>query len=73
MSIVTMNMSDYQVERDDSMKAEYDDEVLCVGWNPSLALQQYAYTERNQSATMPLELAAVDVESFLKKMYAYQD
>ena len=72
MSIVTMNMSDYKVERDDSMKAEYDNEVLYVGWNPSLALQQHAYAEKNQPATMPLELAAVDVELFLKKMYAYQ-
>ncbi|TAN80884.1 MAG: hypothetical protein EPN14_05090 [Gallionella sp.] len=72
MSIVTMNMSDYRTERDDSMEAEYDDEVLCVGWNPSLALQQHAYTERGQPAAMPPELTAVDVELFLKKMYAYQ-
>lgn len=72
MSIVTMNMSDYRIERDDLMEAEYGNEVLCVGWNPALALQQHAYTERNRPAAMPVELAAADVDLFLKKMYAYQ-
>ena len=72
MSIVTMNMNDYEVERDDSMAEEYGDEVLCAGWNPSLALQQHTYTERSHPAAMPLDLVAADVDLFLKKMYAYQ-
>lgn len=72
MSIVTMNMSEYKVERDDSIEAEYENEVSYAGWNPSLALQPHIQTERNQPAAMPLDLVAVDVESFLKKMYAYQ-
>ncbi len=72
MSIVTMDMSDYEIEYGDSKAEEYGNEVLCAGWNPSLALQQHTYTERNQPAAMPHELAAVDVELFLKKMYAYQ-
>jgi hypothetical protein len=67
-----MNMSDYEVERVDSMAEEYGDEVLCAGWNPSLALQQHTYTEKDRSVAMPAELATADVESFLKKMYAYQ-
>ncbi|MDO8810695.1 MAG: hypothetical protein Q7J38_01520 [Gallionella sp.] len=72
MSIVTMNMNDYEVERDDLMAEEYGDEVLCAGWNPSLALQQHLYTERNQPVAMPLKLVAADVDQFLKKMYACQ-
>lgn len=72
MSIVTMNMSEYKVERDDAMEAEYGNEVLCAGWNPALALQPHIQTERKQPAAMPLDLVAVDVELFLKKMYAYQ-
>jgi hypothetical protein len=72
MSIVTMNMSQYEVERHDSEASEYGDEVLCAGWNPALGLQQYAYATGKQATAMPHELASVDVESFLKKMYAYQ-
>ena len=83
MSIVTMSMSDYEIERDDSMVARvcpadkahssgtpYGDEVLYAGWNPSLALQ--LQTETKQAAAMPRELATTDVASFLDKMYAYQ-
>ena len=72
MSIVTMNMSQYEIERNDSEITEYGDEALCAGWNPALALQQHAYTTDKQTAAMPLELVTVDVESFLRKMYAYQ-
>jgi len=74
MSIVTMSMSDYEIEPGDSMaaKPQYDDEVLYAGWNPSLALQEPTSTETSQAAAMPRELATVDVESFLSKMYAFQ-
>lgn len=72
MSIVTMNMSDYEIERDSSKMEEYSDEVLCAGWNPSLALQQHTDTERSTTSAMPRELAAVDINIFLKKMYACQ-
>ncbi|MDD5299948.1 MAG: hypothetical protein PHD65_05585 [Gallionella sp.] len=72
MSIVTMNMSDYEIKRDGSKMEEYGDEVLCAGWNPSLALQQHTDTERSQTPAMPRELAAIDINIFLKKMYACQ-
>ena len=83
MSIVTMSMSEYTIEPDDSMAVgqanlshgdgtQYGDEVLYAGWNPSLALQQHIYTETSQIVAMPRELATADVESFLNKMYAYQ-
>lgn len=72
MSIVTMNMSDYQVECDNSMEAEYGNEVLCAGWNPSLALQQHVRTEKTRPTAMPLDLIEADIGLFLKKMYAYQ-
>ena len=78
MSIVTMSMSEYEIERSDSVAEEagqasnpqYGDEVLYAGWNPALTLQPH--TETTQAAAMPRELATVDVESFLDKMYAYQ-
>jgi len=72
MSIVTMSMSEYEIEQDHSIEEDYSDEVLCAGWNPAIALQQHAYTERNQTPAMPPELVAVDIDQFLRKMYAYQ-
>ncbi len=74
MSIVTMSMSDYEIERSDAVaeagNPQYGDEVLYAGWNPALALQQHTGTA--EPAAMPRELATVDAASFLNKMYAYQ-
>jgi len=72
MSITTMSMSDYKIERNDSMEENYSEEVLCAGWNPAIALQQHAYFEQNRTSAIPLELVAVDAEQFLQKMYACQ-
>lgn len=68
MGVLTMNMSGYEVEREDVAESRYGNEVLCAGWVPTLALRE-AEPER---ATMPAELATVDAEVFLRKMYAYQ-
>ena len=69
---IVMNMSSYEVERDNAMEAEYGEEVLCSGWNPAVALacQPYAQTERHLN--MPSSLATADAEAFLQKMYAFQ-
>lgn len=66
---IVMNMSSYEIERDVSIEAEYGDEIACAGWNPAVALacQQSVRTEKRP--TMPAELAKVDVEQFLQKMY----
>jgi len=72
MKIVSMRMSDYKVEADDPATVEYGDEVLCAGWNPCLALQPCAYTEPKRQTSITIDLAGVDAEMFLKKMYAYQ-
>ena len=72
MSIITMNMSDYKIEHDDSMKAECDYEVSGTVGSPALALQEYTETEINRPAPIPQDLVSVDVETFLKRMYAYQ-
>lgn len=71
MSIVTMEMCDYKIE-DTRSATEYDDEVLCAGWNPSLALQPQAHAEGKRRTAMTIDLASVDAEVFLKRMYAYQ-
>ena len=70
---VMMNMSNYEIERD-STENEYDEEVMCAGWNPvvALACQQQQLAPDNKQTAMPADLAMVDTELFLKKMYACQ-
>ena len=70
---VVMNMSSYEIERD-SMEAEYGEEVMYAEWNPAVPLvcQQQMMAQTNRSVLMPVELATVDVESFLQKMYTCQ-
>ena len=70
---VMMNMSNYEIERD-SMEAEYGDEVMCAGWNPAVALvcQKQMVVPTGGQMPMPADLAAVDAESFLQKMYTNQ-
>lgn len=68
MSIVTMNMSSYEIERDeDSSCAE--ELVLSSGWMPALALQPVAEIRRNP---LPPGMAGMDVEALLDRMYAWQ-
>lgn len=68
MATVIMNMSDYTHEVDDT--GTYGDEVLYSGWNPALGLvQQQAVTSGH--AAMPADLAAMDVEQFVRRMYVY--
>lgn len=72
MSIV-MNMSGYEVEREEVSAEEYGDEVMCAGWNPQLALigeRPVAAVDRH--AGFPDAIARVNVDAFLQKMYQFQ-
>ena len=71
---IVMDMSSYEVERDEALEAEYGAEVLYAGWNPALNLscQQYDFAHTDGHAEMPASLAAADAELFLQKMYAFQ-
>jgi len=71
---IVMNMSGYEIERDDAAKIEYGEEVLCSGWNPAVALacQQHSLSVTDRQMTMPSSLATVDAEVFLQRMYAFQ-
>ena len=70
---VVMNMSSYEIERD-LMETEYGEEVMYAGWNPAVAqvCQQQMVAPVNRHVSMSVELAMVDAELFLQKMYAYQ-
>ena len=67
MSTMIMNMSQGNIERDEPVMAEYDDEIMCSGWNPALAMTQIVHEDKHRS--FPAELVGVDLESFLTKMY----
>ncbi|MBI5627203.1 MAG: hypothetical protein HY935_08430 [Nitrosomonadales bacterium] len=68
MGTFNMDMSSYEIERGDQMASGYSDEVLCAGWIPNLVSNQ----PRPEEAAMPVYLAEVNVEVFLRKMYACQ-
>ena len=71
---IVMNMSGYEIERDDAAKIGYGEEVLYSGWNPAVALacQQHTFPSADGQMTMPSSLATVDAEVFLQRMYAFQ-
>lgn len=68
MSIVTMDMSGFEIERNHSVA--YDDEVLCADWNSTPTLQHQTLTREHN--VLPQDMIAVDTEAFLQRMYAYQ-
>jgi hypothetical protein len=72
MSVLTMDMSSYEVQKDDSPATEYDDDILCSGWIPTLALQQSLPQDWENKSSMPEDMVNVDAEIFLRKMYSYQ-
>lgn len=70
---IVMNMSGYEIERKAEAVGEYGDEVMCSGWNPQLALVgDGPVAGMDKHAAFPAEMANVDVDAFLQKMYKFQ-
>ncbi len=71
---IPMEVKEYEAASD-MMMDQYGEESMCAGWNPELGLigqpQLLALTGRDD--TMPADLVTVDVELFLRRMYAYQN
>jgi hypothetical protein len=69
---ITTNMSDYKTA---SIEAEYGDEVMCAGWCPDvgLACQHLSPEPSDTHMAMPADLATEVPESFLQRMYSYQE
>ena len=71
--LVMKDMSTGDVEPTD----EYEDEALSSGWNPAVAdlihreVERYEITQAENP--IPFDLADVDVNDFLEKMYGYMD
>jgi hypothetical protein len=69
----TMKMSGYEIEREVVAVDEYGEEVLCAGWNPQLELvRDDPKGVAGVHAVFAHELANVDIDSFLQKMYKFQ-
>ncbi len=70
---IVMNMSGYEIEREERAVEEYDDEVMYAELVPQLVPVNDSYvTEMGKRADISAELADVDVDAFLRKMYEYQ-
>ena len=67
MGTMIINMSRGNIERDASVTDDYTDEIMCSGWNPVIAMTQLVPEDKHKS--FPAELAGVDLEMFLSKMY----
>ena len=69
----TMDMSNYEIEQE-TIEAEYDDEILDAGWNPEVdsVYQQLQLVPTTEQQDMPDALKAEAMELFLRKMYSYQ-
>jgi hypothetical protein len=49
---------------------EYGDEVMCAGWNPQLTLLgESPVAQINKHINLLADLAGIDVDAFLKKVY----
>jgi hypothetical protein len=70
MSMHILDESSYKIELTDSAVTAYDDEIMYSGWIPDMALQQ-SQNYKNE-ASIPVRLVSVEVEVFLRKMYASQ-
>ncbi|HLP98034.1 MAG TPA: hypothetical protein VK149_06285 [Sideroxyarcus sp.] len=70
---IVMNMSGYEIEREEVAVERYGDEVMQAGWNPQLSLASAYPTARiERRPALPAGLENVDVDAFLQKMYEFQ-
>lgn len=68
-----MNMSSDEIEHS-LMETEYGEEVMCAGWIPAVAqmCQLQPFDSTDKPTTIPTDLATVNADLFMQRMYAYQ-
>ncbi|MDP1634572.1 MAG: hypothetical protein Q8L69_07800 [Gallionellaceae bacterium] len=73
MATVVMDMSGYGVEHETPTPENYSEEVMYAEWNPQLGLMEaQTAATGDKRAVLDHGLAAVDIDTFLKKMYCNQ-
>ncbi|MDD5613232.1 MAG: hypothetical protein PHF75_09335 [Gallionella sp.] len=68
MSIVTMSMSSYEIERDETCAAA-EEMMHSSARTPTLAMQPVAEIRRN---SLPPGMIGMEIETFLDRMYVWQ-
>lgn len=71
MATIVTDMNGNCVGPEASEVEEYGEEVLCAEWNPQLALANESPIAATNGHVTP-DLAIVDADVFLKRMYRYQ-
>lgn len=71
MATIVMNMNGHGIGHEAPEVEEYGEEVLCAEWNPQLALAGEGPLAATNGHVTP-DLAIVDADVFLKRMYRYQ-
>jgi hypothetical protein len=70
---ILMNMSGYEIEREEVATDEYGDEVMYAEMIPQLVVVSDShFSEMGKDAEISAELANIDVDAFLKRMYESQ-
>jgi hypothetical protein len=71
---IVMNMSGYEIEREVlAADDEYGDEVMYAEMVPQLVLVNDSHAaEVGKHVDISAELANMDIDAFLKRMYEYQ-
>jgi hypothetical protein len=70
---ILMNMSGFEIEREEVATDEYCDEVMYAELIPQLVQINDSHAmEVGKRAELPAELANVDIDAFLKRMYESQ-
>jgi hypothetical protein len=73
MDTIEMNIDGCSIGHEALVVEEYGEEVMCAGWNPQLMLVgEGPVAQTNRHVNLLPDLASVDVDTFLKKMYEYQ-
>jgi hypothetical protein len=71
---MVINMDDYRKTKAAPRpeRSRYDEELLCVNWNPAIGVMAMScyQTEQEFSPQLPEDFAGVDVKTFLDRVYA---
>ncbi len=73
MDSVVMDMNGCNIEHEALVVEEYGEEVMFAGWNPQLTLLgESPVAQINRHVNLLTDLANMDIDAFLKKIYEYQ-
>lgn len=73
MDTLVMDANGCDIEHEALVVEEYGDEVMCAGWNPQLTLvAESPVAQVNRHVNLHADLANIDVDAFLKKMYEFE-